>query len=103
MTNGNEPIHPLKAKMMVMSDSRIWNNGLPNEFSTNSNVIEDVEYNGLTKREYFAAIVMQGLVSNSKHRQEYNGESYLMSSEIYAEQAVSLADALIEQLKKTSL
>lgn len=54
---------------------------------------------GLTKREYFAAIALQGLLSNGGHRFspvvidcEYISESR------FAEVAVWLADLLIEQL-----
>ena len=48
---------------------------------------------GLSKREYFAAKALQGLLSNS-----YSNGSY--SS--YAESAVQFADALLEELSKTS-
>ena len=48
---------------------------------------------GLTKREYFAAMAMQGIVSNSYLN--------LMPSRIdAAESAVRIADALIEALNK---
>jgi hypothetical protein len=43
---------------------------------------------GLTKREYFAAMALQGLLAN-RH------EDYLLT-----EKAVMYADALIEQLNK---
>jgi hypothetical protein len=48
---------------------------------------------GLNIREYFAAKALQGLLSNS-----YSNGSY--SS--YAESAVQFADALLEELSKTS-
>jgi hypothetical protein len=48
---------------------------------------------GLSKREYFAAKALQGLLSNS-----YSNGSY--SS--YAESAVQFADALLEELSKTN-
>lgn len=46
---------------------------------------------GLTKREYFAAMAMQGIVADP------NG--YIMAADI-AKGAVEIADALIEQLNK---
>jgi hypothetical protein len=46
---------------------------------------------GLTKREYFAAMALQGLLS------DYESESI----EDYSKYAVQLADALIEELSKT--
>jgi hypothetical protein len=47
---------------------------------------------GLTKREYFAAIALQGLLSNSGQRPQ--------SKERFAEMAVSIADALLQELGK---
>lgn len=46
----------------------------------------------LTKREYFAAMAMQGLVANSKIAKTQN----------ISATAVILADALIEELNKES-
>jgi hypothetical protein len=46
---------------------------------------------GLTKREYFAAIAMQGLISNSLSGRGPNG---------CAEDSVKFADALIKELNK---
>ena len=59
--------------------------------------IHTIEYNnnyisnGLTKREYFAAMALQGLLADRK----------LGSIQEHAEYAVKLADALIEELSKT--
>jgi hypothetical protein len=50
----------------------------------------DLPNNGLTKREYFAAIALQGLLAN---------DSGLITSK--ARDAVKAADALIEELNKT--
>lgn len=44
---------------------------------------------GLTKREYFAAMALQGILIQDNYREEF-----------YAETAVKLADALIEELEK---
>jgi hypothetical protein len=46
---------------------------------------------GLTKREYFAAMALQGLLA------DYESESI----EDYSKYAVKLADSLIEELSKT--
>lgn len=48
-------------------------------------------YNGLTKREYFAAIAMSGLVATGKN----------VNVRQYARMSVSLADALIAELNNT--
>jgi hypothetical protein len=55
---------------------------------------------GLTKREYFAAKAMQGLLSNSEWMREYKGEKYLMETDILAEVSVKIADKLIKALNK---
>lgn len=52
---------------------------------------EHSEAKGLTKREYFAVLAMQGMLANSK---VYN------SCETAAKIAVQCADALLEQLSK---
>ena len=54
----------------------------------------------LTKREYFAAKAMQGLLSNSEWMREYKGEKYLMETDILAEVSVKIADKLIKALNK---
>lgn len=51
----------------------------------------DNEYtNGLTKREYFAALAMQGQLSNP--------ESWCVADEKIAEWSRMMADALIQEL-----
>jgi hypothetical protein len=46
---------------------------------------------GLTKREYFAAMALQGVLSQSQ---------FLINSEKFAKFAVEAADALIAELNK---
>lgn len=58
----------------------------------------DIE-EGLTKREYFAAIALQGLLVNSAHGL-LAGESHCVKEEQFAEFAVSMANALIQELSK---
>ena len=61
--------------------------------------INIVEYNnnyistGLTKREYFAAMAMKGIIANK--------DGLDIKIERIAESAVDTADALIEELNKT--
>lgn len=57
-----------------------------NTIEYNNNYI----YTGLTKREYFAAMAMQGLLANY-------GSSYSVQNTM---EAVYMADALIEELNK---
>ena len=58
-------------------------------YPANNNETTD---DGLTKREYFAAIMLQGLVTLSSHQQ---------SHESHATQAIAYADALINALNET--
>ena len=67
---------------------------LPNDY-VNSMVLNDATneyYGGLTKREYFAAMTMQGIVSNSKN--------HLITFDDITGQSVKLADLLIKELNK---
>jgi hypothetical protein len=57
-----------------------------------------VEEKGLTKREYFASMAMQGLLSNPEWMKEYKGEKYLMQSDILAEVAIKTADTMLAKL-----
>lgn len=50
---------------------------------------------GLTKREYFAAMAMQGLIANCYYNTGITDEAHV-------EKAVSLADALLNQLNKNN-
>lgn len=71
MKNGDQPISPY-------TPQRPWNDESANGFP------------GLTKREYFAAMAMQGLLAN-----DYKG-----SASIFAGKSVQMADALLAELKK---
>ena len=54
---------------------------------------DDPDFNGLTKREYFAAMAMQGQVANSKYPDSCTAKAY-------ATWSVELADALLAELAK---
>lgn len=53
---------------------------------------------GLSKREYFVAKAMQGLLSNPEWMKEYKGEKYLMQTDIVAEVAIKTADTILAKL-----
>ena len=74
-TNPNEPINPT-----------IWDDRNKPEF------IRDND--GLTKREYFAALAMQGLLAGA----DYQAPLYELCC-----QSVDVADALINELNKQEL
>lgn len=56
---------------------------------------------GLTKQEYFAAKAMQGLLSNPEWMEVYDGQKYLMQSEVVANVATDMAKAVLKELEKT--
>ena len=73
MNNSNEPINPTYK---------------PNK---------DIDFIGLSKREYFAGLAMQGLLNNYAQNLQYgNHVDYPMVSEI----AVRCADDLLNELEK---
>jgi uncharacterized SAM-binding protein YcdF (DUF218 family) len=57
------------------------------------------QQDGLTKREYFAGLAMQGLLTRVPYR--HNGETDLgvLESQRIAEEAVIMADKLLNQLE----
>ena len=62
---------------------------------------DDGQWHGLTKREYFAAMAMQGLCANqiikeviNKAKSQKDFDSYLTNT------AVSIADSLIDSLNQ---
>ena len=57
----------------------------------------------LTKREYFAAKAMQGLLSNSEWMEVYDGSKYLMQSDILADIAIKTADTVLRKLEKDKI
>lgn len=96
MTNGNEPINP--------TTERNWLNQNDTEMVTGV-------FGGLTKREYFAAMAMQGILSNNRFTE--NAKEMAIQKGIaitedakellepFTKLAVDCADILIEQLNKT--
>ena len=77
-------------------------------FQQNCEALEHAPYDifthpGITKREYFAGLAMQGMVSN-KDIDLAVGESVLSRKQViedYAQTSLRLADALLEKLAKT--
>lgn len=57
-----------------------------------------VAQKGLTKREYFASMAMQGLLSNPEWMKDYKGEKYLMNEDVIAQTSIQIADKLLTNL-----
>jgi hypothetical protein len=75
MRLGDEPIHPMT--ITTVTDTKME---VPQKFI------------GLTKREYFAAMAMQGMVSSA-------GD--IETNEYYANRSLELANTLIAELEAT--
>lgn len=80
MNNADKPAHPVE----------------PDKLGTT---------NGLTKREYFAAMAMQGLLSNSEYLKQLSHNTKTIpsfdSNTICAMEAIDMADELLKQLEQT--
>jgi hypothetical protein len=85
--NGNDPIHPIEVG---------FEDGEVQQFRQISN--HTAQANGLTKREYFAAMAMQGLLAG--HYEYFTGNSDVSVPEEIAKYAVLNADFLITELNK---
>lgn len=55
---------------------------------------------GVTIRQYFAAMAMQGILSNHWCQSDFNGTLMAINQEQVAKQSVGYADALIAELNK---
>jgi hypothetical protein len=58
-------------------------------------------FNGLTKREYFAVLAMQGILSNPIFSKDLSGNRSLYVSSEVAKYSAYNADALLNELEKT--
>lgn len=91
MTNGNEPISAAIYRQTGYETSRI----------ATKRDIERGEYllytEGLTKREYFSAMAMQGLLAQS------NGNSWDYDLSGLSEKCVKISDAIIKALNQEKI
>ena len=81
MKNGNEPAYPRKGELIELDGKQCLIRG----------------YEGLTKREYFEGLAMQGQLAFSPHD---SFDKYKTPEEV-ADVAVKYADALLAQLELT--
>lgn len=61
---------------------------------------DEIAYMGLTKREYFAAMAMQGLLSNVTISNMSSSPSTGLNDHVKVEYAIRMADELLKQLEK---
>lgn len=63
--------------------------------------VAGVEYSGLTKREYFAGLAMQGFISANLEVYRVNG-GYIQWDAV-SKASVEIADVLLKELEKPQL
>ena len=82
MTNGNDLAHPTN---IIDTDRRF----------------ESEYHTGLSKREYFAALAMQGLLTRVPNRPNNETDLGVIELKRISEESVIMADALINALNET--
>ena len=85
MKNADKPINP--STSIKISDTEFFEYNLPNQ---------ERQYSGLTKREYFAGLALQGLLA-LPDKGTYN--SFDDAFERICEISIKLADELLKQLE----
>ena len=88
MKNADKPINP--STSIKISDTEFFEYNLPNK---------ERQYSGLTKREYFAGLAMQGLLANCNGGMT-SGGNHVFSPNGISELAVLHADELLKQLEE---
>lgn len=98
MTNPNDPCYVDKRVDVIVPQDL---NGLFHDHPELYNRIREYvsACNGLTKREYFAAMAMQGLASTTNSLPKELASS---AKNLFSMAAVELADALIATLNKSN-
>jgi hypothetical protein len=85
MKNSDKPAYPL-AERCLQDDDGLY-----------------VRSNGLTKREYFAAMAMQGLLSNPEYIRQLEQSAKVISSfdsnNMLVRESLDMADELLKQLE----
>lgn len=73
------------------------NSDKPINPTTSWNGCEDVTHLGLTKREYFAGLAMQGMIANQAIVRPKESD---LEFRFFSERAVKYADELLKQLEE---
>ena len=88
MKNADKPINP--SISIKISDTEFFEYNLPNK---------ERQYSGLTKREYFAGLAMQGMLANPNGVMTESG-MWWHSPEEFARLSIICADELLKQLEE---
>ena len=85
MNNADKPIYPTTSQKI--NETEFFEYNLPNK---------EKQYSGLTKREHFAGLAMQGLLSSFIH----NAENGFYGKDVVVSTAIEYADELLKQLEE---
>ena len=80
MKNADKPIYPTTSQKI--NETEFFEYNLPNK---------EKQYSGLTKREYFAGLAMQGLLNNTAFTVKF-----------IASKSVQIAEELLKQLENSN-
>lgn len=86
MKNANKPINPTTSQKI--NETEFFEYNLPNK---------EKQYSGLTKREYFAGLAMQGMISNPNIVRPKESDKEFKD---FSERAIKYADELLKQLEE---
>ncbi|AQX52442.1 hypothetical protein CMU81_02395 [Elizabethkingia anophelis] len=90
MKNADKPIYPAVAEKI---------NGT--EFTEYSLPHSQLQLSGLSKREYFAGMFLQGILSSQTEKRSYGSGNSSSEIRSHCEEAIDFADELLKQLENT--
>ena len=88
MKNADKPINP--STSIKISDTEFFEYNLPNK---------ERQYSGLTKREHYTGLAMQGILANPNGVMNEHG-NWMRSPESIARMSIKFADELLKQLEE---
>ena len=97
MKNADKPIYP--TLMQQVGDNEFEPTNLHPKSSHQFIPEHSKMTGGLTKREYFAGLAMQGMLSNSGTSNYLKGNIDLLVPELVSKFAIEYADELLKQLE----
>ena len=84
MKNADKPINPTTSQKI--NETEFFEYNLPNK---------EKQYSGLTKREHYAGLAMQGFCSNQEFLKNLNGDPNLV-----IKACIEIIDELLKQLEE---
>ena len=95
MKNSETPIHPLILRQTGENEFKV-----ATEKDQREGIFLSSSY-GLTKREYFAALAMQGLLANPNIKRPEQNANLKNDLKIFSSIAIEYADSILSELSKS--